>query len=72
MTYDISDDEPLATSLSATISQVAENVPNPFKHTVQLTKPTNPMALYKHGGPSEGTSKPVGITEFEILKASHK
>jgi len=30
------------------------------------------MALYKYSSPSEGTSKPVGITEFEILKASHK
>jgi len=30
------------------------------------------MALYKYGGPSDNTSKPVGITEFEILKASHK
>jgi len=31
------------------------------------------MALYKYGGPSDSnTSKPVGITEFEILKASHK
>jgi len=30
------------------------------------------MALYKYGGPSNDPSKPVGITEFEILKASHK
>ncbi|KAF8802500.1 hypothetical protein BYT27DRAFT_7196697 [Phlegmacium glaucopus] len=30
------------------------------------------MALYKYGGPSDDKSKPVGITEFEILKASHK
>jgi len=47
------------------LSQVAENTPS-----VQLT---NSMALYKYGGaPSDDTSKPVGITEFEILKASHK
>jgi len=30
------------------------------------------MALYKYGGPSDNIPKPVGITEFEILKASHK
>ena len=30
------------------------------------------MALYKYDGPSHITSKPVGITEFEILKASHQ
>ena len=33
------------------------------------------MALYKYGGPSDNSTsdlKPVGITEFEILKASHK
>ncbi|KAF8905090.1 folate-sensitive fragile site protein Fra10Ac1-domain-containing protein [Gymnopilus junonius] len=30
------------------------------------------MALYRYPSSSQATSKPVGITEFEILKASHK
>ncbi|KAJ3504156.1 hypothetical protein NLJ89_g8089 [Agrocybe chaxingu] len=30
------------------------------------------MSLQRHGQSSSGSSKPVGITEFEILKASHK
>jgi len=30
------------------------------------------MALFKYNSPSNDTSTPVGITEFEILKASHK
>ena len=53
-------------------SQEAENVPN-LSNRLQLTKSTSSMTLHKYGGPSDDTSsKPTGITEFEILKASHK